>query len=66
MDGWRHEINGAAQSMDGGGGGGDGRRQASQWETAMAVARLWWGNGGQDGRASAAWQGDGVSPSSRC
>jgi hypothetical protein len=102
VDGWRREINGAAQLMDGGGGGGDGHQRASpQWETATAVAQLRWvmataaarngrqdcgvitmrgienavdggggdgrrrRNGRQDGRASTAGQGDGVSPSSR-
>jgi len=54
-DGWQREINGEAQSMDGGGGGGNGHRRASRWEMAAAVGD---GNGG-----SGAMEGETVARS---
>jgi hypothetical protein len=52
-DGWRREINGAAQSMDGGGGGGDGRRRASRWEKVTAVGDGNGGGGAIEGKTAA-------------
>jgi hypothetical protein len=52
-DGWRREINGAAQLMDGGGGGGDGRWRTSRWETATAAGDGNGGSGALEGETAA-------------